>query len=220
VTQALPQRGYGAGTCFSAPAPAPLFASTPQTRWSRPDAPRNSYTVQRAHGRGPAGYAASPAGSSHVTQPTRGGRGGDVVLRYRFPPAAVVTAVGGSEGGCGPALCALRGLPPVLMAQRSQPIHISSPVPACGINRCRRLKFPTGHVVSRLRESVVRVESQAPSINVNQDVKSFVPSAFERAQFELAQVNHMQAASCHNSTGQASLPSSRFSQQRGSFYHP
>ena len=56
------------------------------------DAPRDSTAVGARTG--PGGPVASPAGSDHVAQPTRRGRGGDIVLRFRFLPATVVTVVG------------------------------------------------------------------------------------------------------------------------------
>jgi hypothetical protein len=110
-------RRRGRGTCprpaarappRPAPRAPPAWARAGCLSTSRRAGPRRPQTQSRSSRRwprlanhvtpppcgartGPAGPAASPASAGHAT--------GDVVLRSRFPPAVVVTVVGGSEGG-------------------------------------------------------------------------------------------------------------------------
>jgi hypothetical protein len=133
------------------PAPAPLFASTPQTRWSRLDASHDPTAVRRAHG---PGWARCAACRRESRDTTTGGERGDTVLRSCFLPTALVTVVECSEGG--------RGSRPLLSSWTALGAANSAnsyTIP-CGINRCRRLKFPTGLFVSRLPESADRVDSR------------------------------------------------------------
>jgi hypothetical protein len=139
-----------AGRAAEAPDPAPLFAPMPRTCWARLDASRDS-TVWRTHEPGWARRVACRCGSRDTTTTSRGERGGLCSSAPAFPLQlwSLWSEVRG--GGVVPALPALFVL---LGTQRKQPTHISSTED----NRCRRLKFPNGLVVSWLRERIARVE--------------------------------------------------------------